>query len=224
MMLLRSFQVISIVTFAMLMPVLIQAESPVDVGIWSKEARFLSYVQQTRKVQIAAPDKNKVVVIDGVRLLVVMGGKELPGIENEGVGTLAELSWAPDSSAFFITWSDGGTVGTWRPSVYLIRKTRVHRVDVTKEIETHFGKQYACKEPEEPNIGAIKWLKGSKNLLLVAEVPPHSTCPEMGKVMGYIVSVPSGKIVEQFGSDKLKTVWGRYLGPRLSWEEKEDPK
>jgi hypothetical protein len=37
----------------------------------------------------------------------------------------------------------------------------------------------------------------------------------MGKLFGYIVSVPSGGIVEKFSEARLRNEWGKYLGERL---------
>ncbi|MBI4525852.1 MAG: hypothetical protein HY695_18805 [Deltaproteobacteria bacterium] len=206
-----------VATLMFSMPVFGQGGAPLKLGEWSKEANsLLVYAPEPRKIQFTAPDKKTVAVIDGTNLFVVRGGNKLSGIEDEGFLDPAELGWASDSKGFFVTWSDGGSVGWWQTFVYLVEKERVRRINVTKEVEREFKKHYKCTDSEDPNIGAIKWLKGSRNLLVVAEVPPHSTCPQMGLFMGYIVSVPSGKILEQFSQQRLKSVWGRYLGARLN--------
>jgi len=156
------------------------------------------------------------VVVDGTSLAVTRKGARLAGIEKEGVAKLAELRWSADSAAFFVTQSYGGEVGEWLVWVYRIQGDRVQRTSVTQEVAREFKKHYRCREPEEPNIGAVKWLEGSNKLLLVAEVPPHSSCPEMGKVKGYVVEVPGGRIVQEFGDRELSLRWGRELGRRLS--------
>lgn len=191
-------------------------ETMAEVGTWSREATLLTPL---RKLEIPATDSKKIVVISGVDLDVTVEGRKLPGIEEEGVMYPAELFWAPDSSAFFITASDGGAVGTWFVSVYVIEKGRVRYLNVTQEVIMQFKKYYKCDEPEEPNVGAIRWLKGSKNLLLVAEVPPHSTCPEMGRVRGYIVEIPNGKILQEFDEKELRAQWGSHLGRRFIREK-----
>ena len=190
-------------------------ESAAEVAQWSMEATTLPYEVGTRQIEVFAPDRRKKAVIDGVRLSVVMNGKHLPGIEDTGVSTLAELQWSPDSTAFFITESYGGAVGDWRVTVYLSDGRRVRSLDVSKEVIKSFKKHYLCKEPEEPNVGAVKWLNGAKHLLLVAEVPPHSSCLEMGKIRGYIVDIPTGSILQEFTEKKLRPDWGVYLGRRL---------
>jgi hypothetical protein len=145
----------------------------------------------------------------------VRDGKPLPGIEDAGVNTLAELQWSPDSTAFFITESSGGVVGDWHVIVYLHDGRRVRRVDVSKTVLQSFQKHYRCQEPEVPNVGAVTWLHGAKHLLLVAEVPPHSSCLEMGKIRGYIVDIPTGRIRQEYSEKKLRAHWGVYLGRRF---------
>ncbi len=183
------------------------------MGVWSREATFLEYHEGARRIEIISPDRRKIVIIEGVAFDVVMDGARLPGTEEKGVTTLAELAWSPDSRAFFITQSYGGAVGDWHIRVYLIENGRVRVYNVSQDIVKEFRKQYnAC----EPNVGAITWVHGSKKLLLVAEVPPHSVCPQMGEVRAYIVEVPTGKIVEEFDRKSLKARWGRHLGQRFA--------
>jgi hypothetical protein len=187
-----------------------------QVSQWSKEATSLSFEKGIRQIKNISPGEKKIAIIDGVKLLVMMEGKTLPGIEDAGVSTLAELLWAPDSTAFSITESYGGVVGDWHVTVYEIRDERVQRLNITADVVKSFKKHYKCKESEEPNVGAIEWLNGGKQLLLVAEVPPHSSCPRMGKLRGYIVKIPTGRIAEEFSERKLRSNWGPYLGNRLN--------
>ena len=204
-----------VLTLLALVVVAQRAGFPMEKAIWSTEATSLLYPYETRRLEIAAPDKRKFVVIKGVTMQVVMDGNPLSGIEDEGVGTLAELAWSPDSSAFFITESDGGLVGTWDTRVYLIEGNRVRRAYVSQEVAKRFKTTYKCREPEEPNIGGIRWIEGSQRLLLVAEVPPHSSCRDMGKIRGYIVRMPTGKITRELDEKTLVAQWGQWLGVRL---------
>jgi hypothetical protein len=89
----------------------------------------------SESVSVSAPDKRTVVTIEGIDVLVRRSGKTLPGIEGEAILPLAELAWSPDSKAFFITWSEGGSVGQWLTYVYLIEEEKVRRVNVVKDVE-----------------------------------------------------------------------------------------
>ncbi len=184
-------------------------ESEGAQGAWAREAT--SVVDLVGRMGIRSPDARKVAFIeeDGGGLSVVKDGRRLLGIENRGVALpLAELSWASDSTAFFITYSRGGEVGEWRVDVYVIEKESVRWSDVTQEAVKRFKKHYKCYEPEDPNVGAATWVNDSKRLLLITEVPPHSSCPEMGKIRGYLVEVPSGKIIREYAERDLRARWG----------------
>jgi len=137
------------------------------------------------------------------------GGKTYAGIEGVEFSSLSELLWSEDSSAFTVTSSDGGWVGGWSVEVFLIKYSQIERVDVSSQAKKDVMRRYQCDEPqnEEPNLVAVAWREGSSQLLLVAQVPPHSSCREMGKLFGYIVSVPSGKIVERFSEARLRNEW-----------------
>ena len=190
-----------------------------EPGVWSSEATSIrSYIDRERKLEISSPDKRKIVIVDGVRIAVMSNRKPLLETEDTGVGALAELAWAPDSLSFFVTESDGGIVGRWDTWVYLVENNQVRRVHITEDVAKRFKRHYQCDEPEEPNVAGGKWMHGSQQLLLIAEVPSHSSCPEMGKVEGYIVAVPSGKILEEMDKKKLMMNWGKYLGQRLQGE------
>jgi hypothetical protein len=183
---------------------------------WSAEAHYLHYDGETRQLEIASPDRKKKAIIRGATLSVMVGDTSLPGLEDIGISSLAELGWSPNSSALFVTQSYGGAVGEWLVTVYIILDGRVEEINVAGEVVKEFRKQYKCEEPEDPNVGAVKWLTDSKDLLLVAEVPPHSSCPEMGMIKGYIVSIPEGKIIEEIDEVALRAKWGIYLGERFN--------
>lgn len=210
-----SFRILWLLALGAGVLVCLPVESVSAHGEWSREATSLGYKGETRKVEVPAPDRRKTVVVEGVSIFVRVDRRRLPGTENEGVGTLAELAWAPDSTAFFITESLGGAVGEWRVAVYVIENQSIHVKDVTQDVIKQFKGHYECKEPEEPNVGAVKWLNGSTKLLVIAEVPPHSSCPEMGKLRGYLVEAVSGKITQEFDESELRARWGPYLGQRF---------
>jgi hypothetical protein len=169
-----------------------------------------------KRLEIQSPDAKKTAIIDGIELRVISEGRDLPGANDQGISTLAELAWSPDSTAFFITESHGGEVGDWHVSVYVISRGTLRRTSPVGNVMKEFKRHYGCEGPEEPNVGAVKWLDGSKKLLVAAEVPPHSSCPDMGKVGGYVLLVRTGQIVQEFSEKKLRAQWGRYLGRRFA--------
>lgn len=194
----------------------ISKEMTKDGASWSKEASILSYRDETRLIKLASPDGKKTAIVGELSIDVMVDGTTLPGTENYGVTSIAELGWAPDSKAFFVTQSLGGAVGEYRVTIFLIGTDSVRSLNIASEAMTEFEKRYECIEPVEPNIGAVKWVDGSKNLLLVTEVPPHSICPEMGKLEGYIVAVPTGRIIKEFSERELRAEYGQFLGTRFT--------
>ncbi len=186
-------------------------------GVWSKRAIVLPYAGDARRIVVPAPNNQTQLLVEGITIRVVRAGQPLPGIENVGIGTLAEVLWAPDSRAFLVTESDGGIVGSWTVRLFLIEGRRIDSRSIAAEVIRQFKKRFRCREPEEPNVGAIGWSEDSRSALLVAEVPPHSSCPEMGKVRGYRVSVRTGKILEDLTQEGIKTRWVAFVGERLNW-------
>ena len=184
-------------------------------GLWSSEAMPLWCIDPAKGTEILAPNKSGKVIVRDSGLRVEVAGHTLPGAEDAGVPTLAELGWSPDSAGFFVTGSDGGEVGNWQVDVYLIAGSQVRRYDIMKEVEKDFAPHLQCQPPEKLNIGAVGWVAGSRRLVLVAEVPPHSSCLNMGEIRGYLVSVPSGKILRVYSARALRVRWGNMLGTRL---------
>jgi hypothetical protein len=72
-----------------------------------------------------------------------------------------------------------------------------------------------CEEKETPNFAAVAWLREGKEILLVAEAPPHSSCANMGALAAYRLSADSGRVLEQLPQDRLLKEYGRLLGCRI---------
>ncbi len=133
--------------------------------------------------------------------------------------------WSPDSRAIAVTWTDGGLVGSWQVDVYSVDRERLRPVNVTKAVRRDLARSYpVCKKffsscskadvksfknnLEWVNVAAIKWLDGSKKLVLLAGVPPSSSYgSNMSKVKGYVVEVPSGRIAQILTKRAFLTRW-----------------
>ena len=185
-----------------------------EEGLWSKQAFS---IPRHRDFTVPSPDRKKTVLIKDLSLVVIDGGSAVPGIEGYTLLLPAEISWAPDSKAFFITANEGGLGDeTWFVTVFMLEHDRVKYYAVTAEVANRLKKEIQCPDAGEPHFGAIKWVKESKNLLVVAEVPEHSSCPEKGTLRGYIIEVPSGKVLSELPLKQLVDDWGGYLGPRIT--------
>jgi hypothetical protein len=92
-----------------------------------------------------------------------------------------EISWSPASALFFVTYSDGGAVGTYHVAAYRISSGRMKKLDLTGAARRDFQKRYPkCFSPEAPNIAGIAWSADSRQLLVAAQVLPHANCDDMG--------------------------------------------
>ena len=127
-----------------------------------------------------------------------------------------EFQWAPDSKAFFLTYSDGGAVGNYEVMVYYPSDEGVETIEPTSAVEKDFLAYYPkCAEPETPNLGGVAWVKDSRRLLVAAQVLPHSNCDMMGTFSLYEIEVPSGKIIKKYDQLRAKSLFGELLGTEL---------
>ena len=185
-----------------------------EEGLWSKSAFS---IPRDRPFRVPSPDRKKTILIADLSLVVIDSGSPVPGIEGYTLLLPAEVSWASDSKAFVITSNEGG-IGeeAWFVTAYVLEYDRISYYDVTEEAAFRFKELTKCPDAGEPHFGAVKWTKESKNLLVVAEAPERASCPARGTVRGYIVEVPSGKVLSELEPTKLSERWGEYLGMRVS--------
>lgn len=188
------------------------SQASAEEGTWSKQAFS---VPRQRAFKVPSPDRKKTVLVQEMILAVTEAGMPVPGIEGYTIVLPAEIAWAPDSKAFVLTANEGGQDEAWYVTVYMLEYDRLNYYDVTAEAAGRFRESVKCLGAEEPNFGAIKWLKESKNLLLVAEAPARASCSDKNARWGYIVEVPSGKVLSELDPKKLLDDWGEYLGPRI---------
>jgi hypothetical protein len=125
----------------------------------------------------------------------------------------AEVAWAPDSRAFFVTYSDGGNVGTYHAKVFRVTAAGL---DVTEPIpDGRALLAVKCAEPEFPNVAAIRWARGSRTLLVTVQVPPHSSCVDMGTFRVFEIELPGGRVANQWNQLAAKKLLAEDLGDGL---------
>ncbi len=123
----------------------------------------------------------------------------------------AEAAWSPDSTAFFVTYSDGGMVGTYHVMVVYVTNSGLRVVEPVPNGRRLF--KPTCFDPEVPNVGAIGWVgQDSDRLAIAVQVPPHSSCASMGTFKAFV----SGYRPEAWclNTDKSK----RRKRSRVRWE------
>lgn len=136
-------------------------------------------------------------------------------IETEG-WSCPEIGWSATSALFFVTYSDGGAVGTYHASAYLFSPRSIKKMDLTgaarRDFQSHYPK---CFSPEEPNIVGVAWSADSTKLLVAAQVLPHSNCDNMGTFSLYAVAVPNGRIIDRIPQTAAKASLHDVLGQEL---------
>ena len=190
--------------------------SPEDLfagdGQWS---RFALSVPAGRAFSIPSPDRTRTIVINNMELTVLEGRYPMESAEGIGILLPAEVGWAPDGKAFFITSSDGGRNGTWDVSVFMLEHDRFGYRVVTEDAVDLFLKEHPCTSPLVPHVGLLKFTKDSKQALLAVEAPLGSSCPDRDTVRGFLIEVPSGKVLREMDLQRLVQEWGETLGTRF---------
>ena len=171
------------------------------------------------EIPVNVPSPNGRFIVTGAHLdlaFTANGKRTLLNIPMLNV-PLMEVLWSPDSRGFAVTVSDGGLVGTFETHVYLIdvngKPVYQNIQKVVSPIATK--KQRCIPDDETANIGVAAWLKGSREVLIVAEVPPHSSCRNMGDIGGFIVDVKSKKVGKRISEKELWSKWAKFLGCRF---------
>lgn len=178
-------------------------------GTWAHTATYLCSTASStgfvRNITVYAPDHLKAVHVMNDRWTLVAGDKtiELPIPDSYVSFYPAELSWAPDSRAFYITQSDATSeIDGFHTEVYIVSDAHANRgLDITQEVLARFRLNNGCSlafggdvryDDSDANIAALAWVDGSNQILVVAEVPSDSSCEIRGYFGGFLVSVADG--------------------------------
>jgi hypothetical protein len=166
-----------------------------------------------------SPDGKKKIVVpsaeDGEQTFVVDESGKKFSIQTEG-WPCPEIGWSPASDHFFLSYSDGGNVGTYHLAVYGLAEGKLAHIPLTQLVRQDFLNGYPkCFEPEEPNIMGIAWSHDATRLLVAAQVLPHTNCDNMGTFKLYELAVPSGAIIRRFSQAEAKSSFRKLLGPAL---------
>jgi hypothetical protein len=195
-------------------------------GRWSTDAIDLSSHRvkapdEDRDIRVCSPDHGKCFhVINGHWSLETAGKHlSLPRRASELLYP-AEIAWAPDGRAFFITSSAGYSSG-YRTQVYRVEQDQLTPItQINGIVQKDFERNHRCFDGDtglglRPNLAGFKWLGSSDRLLVVAEVPPTGICREQEYFGGYEIVFPSRRIVRRLSPEQLSDSWGEVLGERL---------
>jgi len=212
-----------------------QAGTP-EKPIWANGATVLDLSCTSHTQTIASPDyRSSVTVVCtnhedsdptfALQILAPNGHRsEMP--LDQGAH---ELLWAPNSNSFFVNGGTSAYAGFF-VSVYLIEpSTGVRKETITgaaqKDMVSSFPPCKAWNRDEnicgriaddpEYNMSALAWTDDSSAVYVFAEVPCSSTYGGiMCQVLGYELSVPTGRILKRLSARATKEQWSKYT----AWE------
>ncbi|MFY9672916.1 MAG: hypothetical protein WB817_12285 [Terriglobales bacterium] len=117
-----------------------------------------------------------------------------------------EVGWSPDSSEFFISYSDAGAIGGYHVHLYRVVGNTVEKSRVPTAVAERFKTEHWC-ESRGNNLFFLDWTPDSKVAFLVAEVYPTSDCgKESGVYRGYAVRLRDGKILRIFSEKETDSI------------------
>lgn len=126
----------------------------------------------------------------------------------------AEVSWSPDSAAFFVTYSDTGAVGQYHLLVYRLTEGGINPIEPIPDGSKLFKPH--CATPGPPNVGGIRWGADSTSILVAVEVPATSDCASMGTFRAFEITLPEGKLLRAYDQLEAKKQFRDSLGKELA--------
>ena len=214
-----------LITLVLLIPSLAQATycpPQGKPGAWSKQATYLCSraVKQgfARDIRVYSPDRSKAVHVVNGHWFVEVGKTTLRLSSEESYVSdyPAELSWSPDSSAFYITQSDATSeINGFHTELYRVNEQTVRRMqDIWSMVNDRFGKRHECVN-EDPNVAGLEWVGGSSQIVVIAEIPPDSVCAPREYFAGYLISIADSQVMHEYGPPELFRRLGGVFGVRL---------
>jgi hypothetical protein len=193
-------------------------------GQWSRSAVDISPPAPSGRqdLRICSPDRQKVVRVRDESWWVEIDGTRLtPDSKASRLAPYAELSWAPDSLAFYISESEGFSTG-YHTDIYVIRRQYIRRVSgaspiVSSAFERHHGCHYRYEGTDvgnKPNVAGLQW-SDAHHLVIVAEIPPVSICKQMEYFGTYLLSLDEMMIEKSFSPKQSYENWHWAFGTRL---------
>lgn len=159
--------------------------------------------------------------IEVARLRVTKLGKYVG--EVQPVGSVdSELTWSPDSKAFFINGNDNANSDD-HLAVHLLSDPALGPGYITRDVVQDMVRSFPPCEAKDPinicaelaadpdgyiGVSTLDWIRGSSEVVVMAEVPCSSSMGGiMCQVLGYEVEVPSGKIVRRMEAKEFAKRW-----------------
>ncbi len=189
-----------------------------------------------RRMSFHSPDRRKLVEVIGNGVKIRVGERTFNTDINNVTKHDAELGWSPDSTRFFVTWTESGELGPWHMQVYGIDESGIHEFPkveepARKDFERRVRRWRIDPELDTPELRVIwdadeycepyhviggRWLNGSDEILLSVLVRNTSDCRYMSEFNVYRVNAVTGKVLQRFtAAEGHKRFGDKYL-PRIA--------
>ena len=185
-----------------------------------------------RHISFYSPDRKKLIEVVGTDVFLRMGGQTFKTDISNDTKHDAELSWSPDSTKYFITWTESGELGPWHMQVYGVDDSGIHEFPKVEEPARKDFEQRIRRMPIDPKLNTPKlrsnlggdeycepyhviggrWLNGSKEILLSVLVRNTSGCRYMSEFNVYRVNAVTGEILQRYTAEDAHKQFGdKYL-------------
>lgn len=116
--------------------------------------------------------------------------------------------WSPDSRLLVVNASDGGWQGSWHALTYEIRNAaQPHFIDIEHILMPYIEHYAHCDAGELPNLQEVDWLRGGRQMVILASVIPSSECRNMGNYKAFILNTSSWKVVRIVPQKRVPKRW-----------------
>jgi hypothetical protein len=189
-----------------------------------------------RHMYFYSPDHRKRIDIVGGEVTLRIGSHRLETGINDWTNHAAELGWAPDSTKFFVTWTETGELGPWHLQVYGVDESGVHEfpnVEVparedfehrvrglpidpaldSSELRHVWDADRYC---EPYHVIGGRWMNRSQEILLSVLIRNVSDCKYMSEFNAYRVNAVTGAILERFTAAEAHKRFGDQYLPLIA--------
>ncbi len=227
----------------LLLPEAVLAGEPMlaKKGVGVATTCWLDHPQQCRPLRIPSPNRKSLIEVRYDRLgdlslnaylRVTTQGREIGKAGPRALDTGSDVLWSPDSTKFFLSGSEGSALGPMYVDIYRLDDPKLEPIDVTalalKDMVATFPPcraknidMYDCHQlTDDPgsfiSMSGVDWLPDSSAIVVIAQVMPSSRLGGiMGQMMGYVLEVPTGKILQRMEAREFTRKWQRSLALKI---------
>ncbi len=160
------------------------------------------------QASILSPDgRSRIQFQKDYKYAVFVRGKQVTALEYLDTNCCIEIGWSPDSSQFFVTYSDSATYHQYKTHLFSIAGEQVSENRAPQGVFEDFESQHSCPSRGGNNLFLLGWTKDSQDVFLVSEVTPTGDCgKEAGVYGGYLVNERDGTIVRRYGQKQTDRI------------------